>query len=310
MRTPAFRLSAKQLLLILLTFPFAFAACGDDDETIDDMSDDSITNIVGDVARFSTLDDLLDQTDLDGTLRDDDTDFTVFAPNDAAFAAIQSTVDALSTDDARELLLYHVLGGQAITADQIAEGLTVIDNGYDVGPGGVTVPLYVQKDDDGVRVNMATVIDADIMANNGVIHEVDQVILPPSVVDLAVIFDDFSSLVANLQQAGLVDALSADGPFTVFAPTNMAFSMTPTTGLSDARLGEILQLHVVSGNVLSGDLTDGMTVETLNGDSITINVTGSGVTITDPNGNTRRVVATDAQGTNGVVHTIDGVLLN
>ena len=304
MQTPLLR---RLAYLAMLIAPLSFVAC-DEDDTVDTMDDDTIGNIVNDVDRFSTLNDLLDETDLDGTLSDRDQTFTVFAPNNTAFGAVD--LSGVSTDDRRDLLLYHVIGGSALNAADIAEGLTVVDNNFDKGPGGVNVPLYVQKSGTSVRANMATVIDADIAARNGVIHEVDQVIMPPNVVNIAQIFDDFSSLVAAVQQANLVDALSAEGPFTVFAPDNNAFSMTPTTGLTDERLGDILQLHVVEGNVLSSQLMDGMVVETLNGDSLTINVSGSGVTITDPNGNVRTVTGTDVQGTNGVVHTINGVLLN
>ena len=293
--------------LAMLILPLGFVACDEDDTPDVIQDDDTITNNIGDASQFSTLDDLLDDADLKGTLRDDDQTFTVFAPNNAAFAA--ADLSSLSDDDVRDLLLYHVLVGTQINAADIADGVTTIDNGYDAGPSGETTPLYVVNDADGIRVNMATVISADNVASNGVIHEVDAVIMPPNVVEIAQILPGFSSLVDAVVDADLVDDLSGDGPFTVFAPTDQAFMMTGSLP-TGTRLVEILQGHVVRGNVLSGDLMDGMVVNTLAGSPLTIGVNGSTVTVTDERGNTRTVVATDNQGTNGVVHAVDGVLLN
>jgi transforming growth factor-beta-induced protein len=151
---------------------------------------------------------------------------------------------------------------------------------------------------------------ADIEADNGVIHVVDKVILPPSVVNIAIDNENFSTLVSAVVKAGLVDALSAAGPFTVFAPTNAAFDALFTalgvSGINDLtaeQLTPILTYHVVSGNVLSTDLANGK-VGTLNtGKDINIDLT-SGVKI-----NESTVVAANIQGANGVVHVIDKVLI-
>jgi transforming growth factor-beta-induced protein len=151
---------------------------------------------------------------------------------------------------------------------------------------------------------------ADIEADNGVIHVVNKVILPPSVVNIAIDNDNFSTLVSAVVKAGLVETLSGDGPFTVFAPTNAAFDalftaldVTGIDALTAEQLTPILTYHVVSGNVLSTDLANGM-VPTLSGDNkITVDLT-SGVKINDSN-----VVAADVQGKNGVVHVIDKVLV-
>ncbi|HSA04285.1 MAG TPA: fasciclin domain-containing protein, partial [Tenuifilaceae bacterium] len=150
---------------------------------------------------------------------------------------------------------------------------------------------------------------ADINATNGVIHIVDKVLLPPTVVDIALNNDNFSILVSALVKAELVETLKGDGPFTVFAPTNDAFNalfealdVTGIADLSKEALTPILLDHVVSGNVRSTDLTTG-SVNTLN-NSISIDVT-SGVKI---NGNINVVLA-DVQGTNGVVHVIDKVIV-
>ena len=158
-----------------------------------------------------------------------------------------------------------------------------------------------------------TVTSPDIIASNGVIHVVNKVILPTDVVDIASNDDNFSSLVGALVAADgdLVNVLKGDGPFTVFAPVNSAFEeiSTVVNGLSSSELSDVLQYHVVAGaNVRAGDLSDGMVVNTLTG-TFTVNISGTSVTLTDESGATVNVIATDVQGTNGVVHVIDKVLL-
>lgn len=132
-----------------------------------------------------------------------------------------------------------------------------------------------------------------------------------TVVDIAVGSPDHTTLVAAVSAAGLVETLSGDGPFTVFAPTNAAFAALPEGTVDNLlkpemkdQLTGVLTYHVVAGNVLSGDLSDGQVVTTLNGQELTVSIKDGKVMI---NGAT--VVAADLAGTNGVVHVIDAVLL-
>jgi uncharacterized surface protein with fasciclin (FAS1) repeats len=163
------------------------------------------------------------------------------------------------------------------------------------------------------------VIAADVQATNGVVHVIDAVIGLPTVVTFAVSNPDFSILVQALTRPDLttdfVSVLSGIGPFTVFAPTNAAFSALLTelgvSSLDDidaATLEKVLTYHVVSGNVRAGDLTNDQQVATLNGDSFTIHLT-QGAQIKDANSRTSNIVATDVQANNGVVHVIDKVIL-
>lgn len=133
----------------------------------------------------------------------------------------------------------------------------------------------------------------------------------PDIVDTAIASDDFDTLVAAVTAAGLVDTLKSEGPFTVFAPTDAAFAELPDgtvdTLLEPANVGElasVLTYHVVPSAVLSGELSDGMTVETVNGETLTIGVTADGVTVNDAT-----VTTADIETSNGVVHVIDSVLL-
>ena len=176
--------------------------------------------------------------------------------------------------------------------------------------GNNSISIYINLEN-GVAINKnVKVTTANIEASNGVIHVIDKVILPPSVVNIALDNDNFSILVQAVVKAGLVEALNGNGPFTVFAPTNEAFNnlfaqlgISGIDALTAEQLIPILTYHVVSGNVLSTALTNG-NVPTLNpGKSLNVNLTG-GVKINDS-----EVVVADIQGANGVVHVINKVLL-
>ena len=131
-----------------------------------------------------------------------------------------------------------------------------------------------------------------------------------TIVDVAVAAGTFQTLVAAVQAAGLVDTLSGEGPFTVFAPTDEAFAALPE-GLVEALLLEenletlvtILTYHVVSGAVFSGDVTTG-DVASVEGSTIAVEATDAGVTVNGAN-----VIAVDIEASNGVIHVIDAVIL-
>ncbi len=134
---------------------------------------------------------------------------------------------------------------------------------------------------------------------------------PNTVVDIAVGSSDHTTLVAAVSAAGLVETLSGTGPFTVFAPTNAAFAALPEGTVdnllkpeSKDQLTSVLTYHVVAGNVMAADLSDGQVVKTLNGQDLTVSIKDGKVMI---NGAT--VTAADLAGSNGVVHVVDAVLL-
>jgi uncharacterized surface protein with fasciclin (FAS1) repeats len=170
--------------------------------------------------------------------------------------------------------------------------------------------------------NRATVTTPDVLADNGVVHVIDKVLLVPNVVDAAVANPNFSILVAALTDERLADVdfvsiLSGDGPFTVFAPTNAAFeallaSNAEWNGLADipaATLEAVLKYHVIAGdNITSSEITDGAQPVTFEGSTITINTT-DGVVITDKGGRTSKVILADVQTSNGVIHAIQNVIL-
>ncbi len=270
----------------------------------DDATEPTDTNIVevAQEAGFSTLVTALEAAALDQTLQGAGP-FTVFAPTDAAFAALPAgALDALLADpDAlAEVLLYHVVSGDIRSTDLAgvvsAETLAGFPILFDLSSG--------------VQVNNASVTQADVVASNGVIHVIDAVLLPPTnnIVETAQAAGSFTTLVAALQAASLDDDLAGAGPFTVFAPTDDAFAALPA-GTVDAlladpaALADILLYHVVSGQAFAGDL-DGSPLSTLlAGGELTVSLSG-GVQI-----NSSNVTQADILTTNGVIHVIDAVLL-
>ncbi len=252
-------------------------------------------------------------------LSDAGTDFTVFAPVNAAFTAFTNP----NGNDINNVLSNHVIAGTAAFAASLS-------NSYASTAGtnadGDNLSLYINADS-GVTLNgISTVAAADIVATNGVIHAVDAVIDIPTVVSFAVADPNFSTLVSALTEltpatdfagilsrteGGNMDDINPD--FTVFAPTNDAFAALAAIP-DEPVLTQILLHHVIGGaNVRSGDLTDGISPATLEGDAITINLPGTGdniADVTDGAGNTGiGITAVDVQAANGVIHVLNTVLL-
>lgn len=289
-------------------------SCEDDDNDMPKPmpAGKNIVDIVVGNDNFSILAAALIKADLVETLNANGP-FTVFGPTNAAFEQLfmdlgVSGIDELSAEALTPILLYHVLGIQAKSTD-LTDGYVQTLSTFT--PGDFPINLLVSLDS-GVKLNnSANVTSADVMASNGVIHIIDEVLLPPDVVDIAIANATFSHLVDAVIKADLVDALKGDGPFTIFAPTDAAFEalfealgVDGIDDLSAETLTPILLYHVVSGNVRSDQVSTGM-VETLNEGSMLDIDTSSGVKI---NGDTE-VTATDIQGTNGVIHVINKVLL-
>lgn len=241
--------------------------------------------------------------------------FSVFAPGNDAFSAFTNP----NSNDINAILSNHVVVGAAAFSSGLTNSYVNTAAEFDVDEN---LSLYINTDD-GVTLNgMSNVVMADIVASNGVIHTVDAVIDLPTVVTFATADPTFSTLVQALTEltpsTDFVSVLSAqDGagsdPFTVFAPTNDAFAALASIP-GEADLTPILQHHVVAGaNVRSGDLSDGATATTLEGDMITINLPGTGdniADITDGAGNTGiGIDAVDVQAINGVIHVVDTVLI-
>jgi uncharacterized surface protein with fasciclin (FAS1) repeats len=317
------------LLTMLMLVAFVAAACGGtaavtpteeapmatEEPMVETPAEASIAEIAAGDPNFSTLVAALSAAGLVDTLAGEG-QFTVFAPTNDAFAALPAgTVDALLADptgDLTQILLYHVVDGVALASDVVGlDSVTTLQG----------EPISIEVVDGGVVLNgTVNVTTTDIMASNGVIHVIDAVLLPPadeamapdmSIAEIAAADPNFSTLVAALSAAGLVDTLAGEGNFTVFAPTNDAFAALPEgtvdTLLADPTgdLTQILLYHVVDGVALAEDVVGMDSATTLNGAPISIAVVDGGVVLND----SVRVTATDIMATNGVIHVIDAVLL-
>ena len=298
--------------IVALAMVAVFASCKKDEDT--QMPDSkNIVQVASSDNQFSILTAALTKAGLATTLQGAGP-FTVFAPTNDAFNALfaqlgVSGLNDLSAEALKPILLNHVISGN-VKAANISTGYVATLNG--TAPGQNKVKVFISKTGSTVKVDGSQVTTADVMASNGTIHIVNKVILPATVVSHAINNPDFSILVQAVAKAGLVDALNAAGPFTVFAPTNAAFNKLFVTlavsGISDLtaeQLTPILLYHVVSGNILASQVATGNVPTLKSGSNISIVADAMGVKL---NSNSK-VIATDVQGSNGVIHAIDTVLL-
>ncbi len=238
--------------------------------------------------------------------------YTLFAPTDDAFTAMglgtKQAINQVAVQDLKAILLYHVLGSKVMAAQvpTTYTELTMLSNQQ----------AYIIRNNAGVFINGTPVVSADIAAKAGVIHAIDRVLMPPAgnLVQVAAANPNFSYLVAAVQRAGLVTALSALGPLTVFAPTNQAFIDAGFTTIASieaappSALIPILTYHVYAGRAFSSDLSNGQMLAMLSGGTTTILLT-NGAQIDGANSAPSNIIQTDVMATNGVIHAIDRVLL-
>jgi uncharacterized surface protein with fasciclin (FAS1) repeats len=298
-------------------------ACSDDN-TVSGPADAPVGNIVEvaeDNGSFTTLVAALQASGLDAVLADETRDFTVFAPTDAAFAALLtdlgiSAADLLASPNLTDILLYHVVPDAEINSTQAiaAAGTTVTTaNTDDIGVALQGADLFI---------NAARVDTPDVAASNGVIHVIDAVLIPSeddpasgSITNVADTNGNFKTLVAALQTANLDTVLAdASGKFTVFAPTDAAFQAYLTeAGISDVDLlaspdlPDILLYHVIVGaeiNAAAATAIAGNTVTMENGDSLALSSSSTKLFA-----NLSGISDADVDASNGIIHVIDTVLL-
>lgn len=235
--------------------------------------------------------------------------FTVFAPTDEAFAKLpEGTVAELLKPENKaklvSVLTYHVVPGNVMAADVVKLSAAGTVNGQRVD---------IQAGSDGVLIDQARVVTTDINCSNGVIHVIDQVILPSAanIPATAASAGTFKTLLAAADAAGLVEALSGDGPLTVFAPTDEAFAKLPEGTIANLlkpenkqQLIDILKYHVVAGRNFSTDLLTAESATSLQGGKLHVSVTQGCATVEGA-----KLLKTDIDASNGVIHVIDTVML-
>ncbi len=304
-----------KLTLIVVTTAIMFS-CSDDDGTT--YNNNSIVAIASETSNLSILVDALERTDLVETL-DQTGPYTVFAPTNAAFTTFLSAngyanLDAVPTAALKEILLNHVVSGTNLSTSLSTGYIKTLAKGSASSTN--TLSMFVNTSS-GVRLNgVSSVTSADVVASNGVVHIVDAVIGLPTVVTHALANPNFTNLVDALTIEGQPDFVgilsgTASSPFTVFAPSNAAFTAFETenpgtlASLTPAQLTSVLSYHVVAGaNVLSNAIPSGP-ITTYETGTFTV----SGTVITDEAARQTNIVAVDVQASNGVIHVLDNIIL-
>jgi transforming growth factor-beta-induced protein len=275
----------------------------------------SIVDIVQEDNRFDTLETALTAANLIDTLNSSGP-FTVFAPTDSAFSVLPpgllDTLLATPQGTLKSILLYHVaegsLGSSVVTAQDSITTLQGSKINVTVSNGNVVL-------NDSILVT-----STDIQASNGIIHVINGVLIPPigngtgpgekTIVDIVIEDNRFDTLEAALTAANLVDTLNSSGPFTVFAPTDSAFSnLAP--GLLGSLLADpqgnlrsILLYHVAGDSLGSSAVAAQDSIITLQGSKINVTVSNGNVFLND----SIRITTTDIQASNGIIHIINGIL--
>ncbi|WP_165824121.1 fasciclin domain-containing protein [Pseudochryseolinea flava] len=303
------------LALTLVMSLVLISGCDNDDDS-DTPEGNSIVKIAQGNSNLSTLVAALTKyPDLVATLSGDG-EFTVFAPTNTAFTNLLSAIGQTSINDVPEdvlksVLQYHVITSGAVRSTALTNGNVEAANGEDIAV----------NTSGGVKLNgTVNVTTADVVASNGIVHVVDAVLVPPSIVPIvgtivapAYFNKNFTTLIAAVKaaDASILTTLLGNGPsnkkLTLFAPTNAAFAAAGITTLPNKEtLNAVLKYHVIDDEVRAAELPEGSAAITTLGGKFYLSNNGSeGVFI---NAKTK-VTATDIVGKNGVVHVIDRTLL-
>ncbi len=290
--------------------------CDEDDDIFPASANatQSITELLESESNLSTLTNTLKQLGLNETLANETT-FTVFAPTNTAFEAIDTSV--LDEENLRNLVLNHVWS--TTTADLSENLITGYRNSMAIGPDGNNLSFYVNTTSENLVFNGVANPLAnkfDLGATNGVVHVIDEVLALPDVIDLVAANPEYSLLVNAIEQAKLIEALKGNGPFTLLAPNNSAFEVALNQleqvfgwkGIEEIPidiLTEILTYHVSDQGNLIASAIDGQTIETLEGNTFSV----SGTTVTDGSNTNATINLVDVQAINGVIHGVDKVVL-
>ena len=235
--------------------------------------------------------------------------FTVFAPQDSAFAklpssALESLLEPKNKGALTNVLTYHVVSGEYTAADLMKKSGLVTVNGQRID---------FKAKDGALSVDNAKVVTADIRCDNGIIHVIDTVLMPESknIPEVAVSAEKFKTLLKAAEIAKLVETLSGKGPLTVFAPTDAAFAKLPEGTVESLlkpenreKLVAILTYHVVAGRVYSDQVAGMESAASVEGSPLKISTENGEVFI-----NKSKVIKADIDASNGVIHVIDSVLL-
>ena len=307
--------------LFPILFLFLVTSCGSEDEPMPEPM--TIVETAQATADLSLLVEAVVAADLVDALNSGT--FTVFAPNNAAFQALLdsdstwNTVADIPVDVLTSVLLFHVVEGEVRAADLSDTYVNTLSTGPNMEPLSLQITTTGGVFFDGDAAPLTT----DVETSNGVVHIIDKVMMPNALTDFALSNPaDFSALVGALADprfnGAYLGALTAAGAvYTVFAPNNAAFqalldsdpTWNTTADIPEATLGAVLNYHVVAGaNVQSDQLSDGQVVTMLGSGDVTVDLSNGAALVTG-SGQTVNIILTDVQGTNGVIHVVENVLL-
>jgi uncharacterized surface protein with fasciclin (FAS1) repeats len=316
-------------ILLLTSLTLTFSACSKQDSTTPTLT--SITDLINNGSKFTLLKAALIRAGLDGTLSQPGT-YTVFAPTDDAFKAFGyadvASVSAAPVEALKAVLQYHVLSTRlASTSIPVAVNATqqtLIPNAV-LYTSKVSSGTYTASTSTTVSVNGAHVYQPEGLANNGVVYAIDRVLLPPVLGNIVTTIQNvqiyyptasFKLLQAAVTKAGVGAVLTGIGPLTVFAPTDAAFKAvgydsTTIAKAPVATLTSLLNYHVLNGRVYTPLITNGSSLSTLQGGTITAGISTTALTVTGKgNGTTpSNIIGPDVTASNGVIHIIDRLLL-
>ena len=311
-------------IIVSMAFCVCFVATGcDKEEDVVPVINNTVAGAILKGVGYNTLEALLGKANLAITL-DGTGPFTVFAPDDSAFAASGinlSYINSLSQQEAQAIMLYHTLNSKVLVADLPA------------GPNAKVTTftgdsIFVTKNASGVYINGAKIIQNDITVDNGIIHKIDRALNPPvGTITQTIFVNGLDSLYKAIARAtndttgdaGLTNTLNTS-TITMFAPTDSAFiSLLTALSLTDINeipvdtLVDILSYHMVPGLNFSSDLVEG-SLTMLAGGTTTINLTngiknGPTITGTGNSGNASNIIKLNIVSRNAIIHQVDRVLL-
>lgn len=305
----------KRLLMLFLIVGLTtfFTACEDNDS--DPTPELDIVELARTVPSLSTLVTAIETAGLATTLKEPGP-YTVFAPSNAAFENLPDGVlqDLLDNPDILEqVLLYHVVSGKVMSEQVTTGSVPTLLNGQslDIVVDGTTITLN----------GLSTVVAKDAEASNGVVHIINEVLIPPTIelpkdniVEIVSAKEELSTLEEALTLfPDLINTLSSDGTLTVFAPTNDAFDallqsigQTELSNVPESVIRNLLEYHVIStAAIMSSDLSNGATATTVSGEDVTVEINSNGIFISGA-----MVTTADIEASNGIIHIVDAVMIN
>lgn len=308
-RMPRWSLLGAGLLAIALVV----VGCDSNDSDMDDppMEATTLADVVSQTDNLSTLGDALGAANRTDVLDNEDATFTVFAPANSAFQRYDVDFLVNNPDLLGDVLDYHVVQGSSVLSGDLEDGDTFTTVQGD--------EIEVTIDGDGnIFVEGAPVTTPDVQADNGVAHVIGDVLLTNrNAAERLQATTATEQLYQAVNNAGLADAFaSADNNWTTFAPDNESFENADLSGFSDSEVQEILQYHVLDGVTdseallqLLSDNNGEVTVQTLQGESVTITERDDGSIVFNGGEATLNLDRVDQRASNGIIHQIDGLLI-